>query len=143
MRITQEDDYALRTVLYLCKCGKGQRVEAKVISEHENIPLRFLLKLLRKLAVADILKSYMGYGGGYAVEISPEDISLRAVIEAVEGPIFVNKCIESDENCNAGRAETCVIHQALKTFQENFLSELEAINFSKLLKDEEILKDSQ
>jgi len=52
MRLTQEGDYALRVVLFLFKFGKGQRVEAKVISQHEKIPQRFLLKLLRKLAVA-------------------------------------------------------------------------------------------
>ena len=50
MRITQEGDYALRVVYFLYRNGRGQRVEAKVISENENIPLRFLLKLLRHLS---------------------------------------------------------------------------------------------
>lgn len=140
MRITQEDDYALRTVFYLYKCGQGQRVEAKNISEHENIPPRFLLKLLRKLTVADILKSYMGYGGGYAIEKPPNEVTLRHVIEAIEGPIYVNKCLENDECCNAGRSPDCVIHRALQKVQEHLLKELEEINFEKLLNDEDILK---
>lgn len=138
MRITQEDDYALRTVFYLCKCGQGQRVEAKTISEKENIPPRFLLKLLRKLTVANILKSYMGYGGGYAIEKPPREITLRNVIEAIEGPIYVNKCLEDDAYCNAGRSPDCVIHRALQNVQENFLKELEKINFEKLLNDAEL-----
>ncbi len=137
MRITQEGDYALRVVFYLYKCGQGKRVEAKIISAHENIPPRFLLKLLRKLTVEGIVKSYMGYGGGYAAERPPEEITVRGVIEAIEGPIYVNKCLESEEMCNAGRAKTCVIHRALSSVQKNLLSELGAINFSKILKDDE------
>jgi Rrf2 family transcriptional regulator, iron-sulfur cluster assembly transcription factor len=133
MRITQEGDYALRVVLYLYTCGQGQRVEAKAISMHENIPPRFLLKLLRKLTVAGITCSYMGYGGGYAVERPPEEITVRGVIEAIEGPIYVNRCLEADDLCNAGRAKTCVIHRALSTVQQNLLAELEAIDFSTIL----------
>lgn len=139
MRLTQEGDYALRAVLYLYKCGQGKRVEAKTISAHENIPPRFLLKLLRKLTVAGIFKSYMGYGGGYAVERPPEEITVRSVIEAVEGPINVNKCLEDKKLCNVGRADTCVIHRALGEVQDSFLTELESIDFAKLLKDEDTL----
>ena len=141
MRITQEGDYALRVVLYLYSCGQGQRVEAKVISLHENIPPRFLLKLLRKLTVAGITSSYMGYGGGYAAERPPEEITVRQVIEAVEGPIYVNRCFEAEELCNAGRAKTCAMHRALSTVQQKFLSELEAIDFSKILKDADAKKN--
>jgi Rrf2 family iron-sulfur cluster assembly transcriptional regulator len=137
MRITQEGDYALRVILYFYNCGVGKRLEAKNISVHENIPPRFLLKLLRKLTVAGIIKSYMGYGGGYAVELPPEKLNVRMVIEAIDGPININKCLKDDELCNAGRAATCVIHRALREFQNNFLSELESLTFAKLLKDQE------
>lgn len=133
MKLTQEGDYALRVVLYLYKYGQGQRVEAKVISQSENVPQRFLLKLLRKLAVAGIVKSYMGYGGGYEVQKPPEEISVRAVIEAIEGPISVNKCLEDESLCNLGRTKTCVIHKALEGVQKNLLSNLDEITFAKLL----------
>lgn len=133
MRITQEGDYALRVMLFLYKTGQGQRVEAKIISQHENIPLRFLLKLLRKLTVAGIVKSYMGYGGGYAAEKPPEEITVRAVIEAIEGPVSVNKCLEDPSQCNLGRADTCEIHKALSKVQQNLLKELDEINFKKIL----------
>ena len=143
MRITQEGDYALRVILYFYNCGQGRRLEAKEISLHENIPPRFLLKLLRKLTVADIIKSYMGHGGGYAAERPPADINVRMVIEAIDGPININKCLEDDGLCNAGRAETCVIHRSLREFQNSFLSKLESLNFAKFLADEEELKSQQ
>lgn len=133
MKLTQEGDYALRVVLYLYKYGQGKRVEAKVISQSENVPQRFLLKLLRKLAVVGIVKSYMGYGGGYAVEKPPEEISVREVIEAIEGPIRVNRCLEDESLCNAGRAKTCAVHKALEGVQQKLLSSLDQLTFAKLL----------
>ena len=133
MRITQEGDYGLRVVLFLYKHSNGERVEAKVISERENIPLRFLLKLLRKLAAADIVKSYRGTGGGYAISKPASEINLRQVIEAIEGPIYVNKCLHDEEMCNLKRAATCEVHKALEKFQQNLVSDLDSITFEQLL----------
>lgn len=141
MRITQEGDYALRVVTYLYRCGIGKRVEAKVIAEHENVPQRFLLKLLRKLTMAGVTASYKGYGGGYAVEKQPEEITLRNVIEAIEGPIYVNRCFEDGGLCNAGRAKSCIMHKALSSVQHNLLAELESINFSKVLENERVISE--
>lgn len=137
MRITQEGDYALRVVRYLYKYGNGGRVEAKVISEKENIPLRFLLKLLRKLTAAGIIRSYRGTGGGYSIARSPRDVSIRAVIEAIEGPITVNRCLLDPAACNLNRAGHCDIHRALGKIQKSLLADLEDANFESILASED------
>lgn len=138
MRITQEDDYGIRTVLYLCKKKTGERTLAKDISKTQCIPERFLLKILRKLTVSNILVSYMGYNGGYAVEKDPQDISLFDIITAVEGPIYINKCLEDENNCNAGRAGWCVVHKRLQIIQQDIIQALQAVSFQDLLNDEKL-----
>lgn len=134
MRITQEGDYALRVVRYLFLYGNCRRVEAKVISEQENIPLRFLLKLLRKLVAAGVIKSYRGSGGGYVAQNQPKDITLRQVIEAIEGPININRCLLNPDLCNLKRAETCDIHKALGGIQLKLIKELDSVNFEQIIK---------
>jgi Rrf2 family iron-sulfur cluster assembly transcriptional regulator len=134
MRITQEDDYALRVVLYLYKHGGGERVEAKVISESENVPLRFLLKLLRKLVRAGIVKSFRGTGGGYQIAKPASEVTLRHVIEAIEGPIYMNKCLYDEGMCNLKRTQSCEIHAALESFQSKMLSQMDDITFEEILK---------
>jgi len=136
MKITQEADYALRVVIYLCKLDYGERVEAKVISEQEGIPLRFLLKLLRKLTQVDILKSYRGVKGGYAINKLPEQINLKDVIEAIDGPICVNRCVIEPNFCNLNRSGVCIVHRAMTKIQKNLNSELESINFKQLVDGE-------
>jgi Rrf2 family iron-sulfur cluster assembly transcriptional regulator len=133
MKVTQEGDYALRVILYLYEHGVGKRVEAKVISESENIPPRFLLKLLRKLAASGIIKSYRGTGGGYAIVKSPAEVTVKEVIEAIEGPIYFNKCLNDPAACNLGRAETCRIHKAFENVQLRLIQELDDSTFEKIL----------
>lgn len=136
MKITREADYGLRVVLHLCKLGFGEKVEAKVISEDEGIPLRFLLKLLRKLIQVDILRSYRGIRGGYAINKLPEQITLKDVIEAIDGPVCVNRCVIEPNFCNLNKSDVCIIHRAMTKVQKNLNAELESINFSQLVDGE-------
>lgn len=133
MRITQEADYGFRVILYLSKLGYGEKIEAKAISKDENIPLRFLLKLLRKLTQADIIKSYRGVNGGYALNQMPENITLKDVISAIDGPIYINRCLYDPNHCNLKRSHSCGVHNALATVQIKLIRELESINFKDIL----------
>ena len=132
MNITQEADYAARAIFILAKEGEGTKLDAKTIAERGAIPLRFLLKLLRKLIQAGIIKSYRGVNGGYALNKKKADINLREVIEAVDGPIAINRCLKNDDFCNANNSSNCKIHYYLEKVQGNLINELEKINFDKL-----------
>lgn len=133
MKVTQEVDYALRVVLYLCKLGYGVKIEAKAIAESEKVPIRFLLKLLRKLKMADIVESYRGVNGGYALNRKPEDISFKDVIVAIDGPIYMNRCMYDPSHCNINRTNRCEIHSALSSVQSNLIKQLDSISFKDLL----------
>lgn len=133
MGITQECDYALRVVLFLSEKENGEKVEAKIISECLNIPLRFLLKLLRKLTIAGVLNSYRGVGGGYSLAVDPEEVSMKDVIEIIDGPIYVNRCLYDSAYCSLNRSSTCNIHQVLNQIQMQLEKELQKINFKNML----------
>ncbi|MCW2277672.1 RrF2 family transcriptional regulator [Heliophilum fasciatum] len=137
MKITQESDYALRVIAYLSKAEYGDIIEAQRIAETQAIPLRFLLKLLRKLHHADLLKSYRGSHGGFALNRLPGEISLKDVIEAIEGPIYVNPCLGNIQFCNLVTDKTeCQVHLALSQIQERFLRDLARVTFADLIKYE-------
>jgi Rrf2 family protein len=122
----------MRVVLYLSKLGYEQKIDAATIAEHEKLPLRFLLKLLRKLIKSGIVKSYRGVKGGYALNKYPKDINLREVIEAIDGPICVNRCLTDSSYCNAKRTGICEIHNALSLVRSDLIKNLEKINFEDL-----------
>lgn len=133
MKITQEADYGLRVVLFLSKLGFGEKIEAKSIAEQEHIPIRFLLKILRKLTHADIVKSFRGVNGGYSLKKPPEEISLKDVIETIDGPICVNRCTYDDNFCTANRTSVCEVHKAIVEVQKALSDTLGAKNFRDLI----------
>ncbi len=137
MKITQESDYAMRIVLFLCRLGVGKKIEAKAISEAEGVTLRFTLKILRKLTHSGIIASFRGVNGGYALAREPQEITMRDVIEAVEGEIFINRCLNSKENCNIQRGNVCAVHKELAKIQRSLLENLSSVTFKKLMGDEQ------
>lgn len=134
MRISQEADYGMRVVLFLSKIGYGNIAGAKIIAEQETISLRFLLKLLRKLTHKGIVRSFRGANGGYALAKPPADISLKDVVEAIDGAVYVNRCLRDLEFCNKPGSTGCEVHRALCRINQRLLQELEDVDFASLLK---------
>ena len=97
MVMTLEADYAVRIVDALSQ--SDQKVDAKTLSAQTQVPLRFALKILRKLVAGGIIISYKGAHGGYALARSADKITLRQVIEAVEGPYMINRCQQTEYGC--------------------------------------------
>lgn len=135
MKITQEADYALRIILFLSKAGMNARNDAKTIAESEGVPSRFTLKILRKLTKAGLTKSYRGVGGGYSLGKPPETITFKDVIEAIDGPIYINRCLYDKEYCNLHRTNTCDIHRELNNVRKTLMEKLEGVNFKDLMGD--------
>ena len=87
MRITLESDYALRIVSALA--SKNDIIDAKTLSEEVSVTQRFTLKILHKLVSGDLVKSYKGVNGGYKLNACPDNITLKTVIELIDGPIAI------------------------------------------------------
>jgi len=134
MKLNQATDYAFRAVLYLSRLSRGEVVEARVIAEQEHIPMRFMLKIFRMLTQAGIVESYRGIGGGYALAKMPREITMRNVVEAVEGPVHVNRCLIAPDECNKRNTAKCAIHKALFSIQQTINDRLEEYDFETLSK---------
>jgi len=135
MRLNQATDYAFRAVLYLSRLPRGQVVEARLIAEEENIPMRFLLKIFRLLTRAGIVESFRGVNGGYALARPPGEITMLDVIEAIEGPIKINRCLISPEECSKKFSSKCPVHHALFSVQQALAREFSRYNFGALTKE--------
>lgn len=138
MRITQEADNAFRVVLHLAGLPEGERCTARSISEVMNISVQFTLKTLNKLTKHGVTCAFRGVNGGYALNKPAKDISLREIIEVVDGPIAINRCLLDKKNCNRKLADTCKVYTALAVIQHKLVSSLEEISIEQLLSDEKM-----
>lgn len=132
MNISRESDYALRAIRAMYLNGKDERVEAKVIAEKENIPVRFLFKILRKLAEKNIVKSYRGVSGGYQLNISLDDITIKDIVEIIEGPIHINKCTEDSKECEFCD-KGCKFHSEMLKIEEEINNMLSSKTLEEIL----------
>jgi len=93
MQLTRAGEYAVKSLIYLAAQQHDARVMASEVATEENIPINFVRKILESLAKTGLVKSYRGAGGGFTLGRTPEDISIRQVVEAVEGPLALNQCL--------------------------------------------------
>ena len=129
MRITQETDYALRIIDFLSK-NRNAIFGAATISEQLAVPLRFALKILRKLNLAGITSANRGVKGGYYLIKDPKQISYKDVVQAIEGDIYINKCLQDPICCTRGMKKgECVVSRNLRKIQDALNKELEKYNF--------------
>ena len=133
MNITREADYALRITVLLAQIGR--QVEAKIISEKSGVPYRFTLKILRKLVMADIVKSFRGVNGGYTLKKEPDDITFFDVIDTLDGPLAINRCLKEEDICeNSG---ICAIQHKLIHIQDIMVQEMKKCRISDILESGE------
>lgn len=124
MVMTLEADYAVRIVEYLTK--HPERCDAKTISDHMQVPLRFCLKILRDLVSQGMVCSFKGAKGGYTLAKPAAEITLREVIESVEGPYMLSRCQKEEYSC--GRAH-CKLHKIYEKISEDVRRELDSYDF--------------
>lgn len=91
MKLTRTSIYACASVLLIAKLGQDRPMSAKRLAEEGNMPDRYLLQVLRSLAVHGILVARRGVEGGYTLNRKPEEINLLQIIEAVEGPVGIHQ----------------------------------------------------
>ena len=132
MRITSESDYALRIVSELAQ-NEGV-VDANTLSERTSVSLRFALKILHKLVQGGLVSSYKGVNGGYKLKASPEQISLKTVIELIDGPIAIVRCLDSGEGCSLNADKTaCIYHHIFEKISVELASKLKNITIADVL----------
>ena len=137
MYLTQETDYAMRIVFCLAKADR--RMDAGSISKEMCVSLRFALKIMGKLAGAGLINSYKGIKGGYELARRPDQITLRQVIEAVEGrPYAFSRCLCEGADCNRGMSGCCTFQQLWREITDEVNQKLENITFADLLARQEI-----
>ncbi len=139
MRITLESDYALRIITVLA--SHADIVDAKTVAEETSVTLRFTLKILHKLVQGNLVRSYKGASGGYKLNASPSEITLKSVIELIDGPIAIARCLETSESCSLNHDKaSCIYHHIFEIISIDVAKKLEGITIDDAINNKDILK---
>jgi Rrf2 family iron-sulfur cluster assembly transcriptional regulator len=119
VRLTKGADYGARGTIHLAKRPAGAVVLISEIAAAEGLPESYLAKIFQDLAKEGIVRSHRGARGGFSLARPPDEITLREVVEAIDGPIAINRCLAPWEGCD--RAETCAMYPVMQEAQRLLL----------------------
>jgi Rrf2 family protein len=128
--IRRNTDYAMRAAVELAGRFGSAPVATREIAESQDIPYQLACKLLQRLNKASIVKSIMGPAGGFILCRNPSKITVRQVVEAVQGPVQINRCLFDKKSCRL--SPNCTISPELGRLQKKINVFLEGLSLRQL-----------
>ena len=112
LKLTKKADYGLIAVRHLAEHADLGACSAKDLAEMYGIPQEALAKILQRLVRSKLLISRQGTDGGYVLARDPRTISALEVIRAIEGPLFITSCNNSNKSCST--SSKCTVREPLQ-----------------------------
>jgi Rrf2 family protein len=120
--LSQKAKYAIKALLVLAKAEeKGLLVQARDISSDQNIPKKFLDLIFFELRRHGLVQATRGREGGYALAKPAGDISIAAVVRAVDGPLAPLPCasVRFYRRCDDCKDEkTCEVRRLMREVRD-------------------------
>ena len=138
LEITRQADYALRATLEVARMPYGERAPTATIAAQQQIPLPFLAKIVSQLVVRGILEATRGASGGVSLARQADTITMLEVIEAIDGPITVNRCTRDPSVCEL--SATCPFCDIFTEAQQALVNRLGGTLLSSLVEKAERLE---
>jgi Rrf2 family protein len=123
--LSKKTKYGIKALIYLAKQEGRNPVTIAVISENENISLKFLESILLTLRKNGFLGSKKGKGGGYYLLHDPKEIKMTSIMRVLEGPISMVPCVSLNfyEKCDDCPDENaCGVHRLMEEVRDSTLA---------------------
>ncbi|UCD50767.1 MAG: Rrf2 family transcriptional regulator [Phycisphaerales bacterium] len=130
--LRRNTDYALRLAVNLARHYGEDSLSTRVLAEAEDVSYQLACKLMQKLHAAGLVESNMGPKGGFRLRRGPEEVSIHEVIEAIQGPLRLNRCLLSDGFCT--RKDSCPVREKMSHLQEQMNGYLKSVTLGELAK---------
>jgi len=133
LELSRKSDYALRAVIYLARIPESRYGRVSEIAKAKDIPQAFLAQILPLLATRGVVRSQQGAHGGYALARPSESISFLEVIESVEGPLRLNKCVDSNHDDCCTILDSCEMQNVWSEAQQRMVDFLSGVTMADML----------
>jgi Rrf2 family iron-sulfur cluster assembly transcriptional regulator len=130
MKLTSKGRYAVTAMLDVSLHSQRGPVSLADISERQEISLSYLEQLFSRLRRENLVESVRGPGGGYKLGRSAGQISVGAVIRAVDESVDATRC-QGQSDCQGG--ERCLTHNLWEGLSERISDFLNGITLGELM----------
>jgi len=133
MKLSTRGRYGVKAMVDLAVHSSDEYVSLKSIAQRQNISENYLEQLFAVLKKAGLIKSARGALGGYALALSPEEITIGAVLRALEGSLAPVDCVTDDGAARCERSENCVTKSVWKRIRDNINDVVDSITLGSLI----------
>ena len=130
LQFTKETDYGIQLLIALTKLKDGQVLSLRKFSATNSISFLFLQKVVRKLREAGLVKSNQGARGGYSLNKPLGKISLKKVLEAIDGESAVSSCLRAGRQYRCMKEGDCGVKKIFCKINEHLVRYLKSIKLS-------------
>lgn len=130
MKLSRTIAYAVHATAHLARATPGVPIPCSQLAREGSMPERFLLQILRKLVKRGLLQSTCGVAGGYYLSRSPQQISLRDIVEAFDSSLDITL---PALDCMSPTVRTRVV-QTLQAVSQAARAELQKLTVAELLR---------
>ncbi len=120
MQFTKAEEYGLLGILYLADKEQNIITPLSEISQAQEIPEKFLAKIFQSLSRSGLVRSHRGVRGGFTLGKRPEEISVKEILESIQGPYHLLKCIPEPVLCS--KSESCSLRELLMVAENKLIS---------------------
>ena len=133
LKISAKARYALRILLDVAvNASETTPRTGAAIAQAQQISEKFLSRIVVMLRRKGLLCSVRGNVGGFRLAMSPDDIRLIDVIEAVQGPLAVIDCLLPGAACP--RQDTCAAQRVWADVNATLVSTLSKVTLASILR---------
>ena len=111
----------------------------KDIAARQGVSLPYLARLTAPLVTAGLIRTTRGAHGGVRLAKPPDEITLREVVQLLEGPIAPMGCVSSTHRCPDSNA--CAAREAWRKLERAILDVLESMTLQELAKSQQEMEE--
>lgn len=134
MRVSTKGRYGLRILLDVACHEKDGPVALRDIARRQGISQKYLWQVINPLKVAGLLRATRGAHGGYMLAKSPARISVRDIVDILEGPIAIVGCVQAPGSCE--RSADCTARGAWAEIEARLNETMDSITLQYLLEQQ-------
>lgn len=123
-KVNRKFEYALMAMKYMSQKIPGELTTANEVAEKLSVPFDPVAKVMQILAQNEVLKVTHGVNGGYQILRDLGKVSVFDLLQMIEGPMALVKCIQGEEyceisgHCNVASPMT-VLNQKMNSFYQS------------------------
>lgn len=131
MKLSTRTRYGLRAVLEVAINYNKGPIQAKIVSQRQQISIKYLEQLMATLKSGGLIRGIRGSKGGYVLAKAPSQIKLSDIFNVLEGPVKTVECVENENYC--AKTAECVTRQVWAEVEEAMNQVLQSITLQDLV----------